>query len=282
MLQLWSEMARRKGAWEAFSCVVGEHTDAGGKKREKERKCCDVSMRDQTAESEWQLSKVWGLSLEQIDLACQSERSFSSIRQRRDKKKKRGRRGFHLFLISLAGCKRRRIAGRSRRKASQVAWVLIARPLSGRHVTILSILAVSPPILFFFCFFFLCRVSQQQSKSFRLTRNFAYKRPLISAGNYFLPLNGYSALSFTGRRARDREFQQLPLPFLFSLYTLYFIQNFVSIRKISNWLCAISEMGNWWLSFPSGRRIWARSHSPISNSDLFEWFRLKQQITQSI
>ena len=131
MLQLWSEMARRKGAWEAFSCVVGEHTDAGGKKREKERKCCDVSMRDQTAESEWQLSKVWGLSLEQIDLACQSERSFSSIRQRRDKKKKRGRRGFHLFLISLAGCKRRRIAGRSRRKASQVAWVLIARPLSG-------------------------------------------------------------------------------------------------------------------------------------------------------
>ena len=94
--------------------------------------------------------------------------------------------------------------------------------------------------------FFLCRGSQQQSKSFRLTRNFAYKRPLISAGNYFLPLNGYSALSFTGRRARDREFQQLPLPFLFSLYTQYFIQNFVfpSIRKISNWLCAISEMGN--------------------------------------
>ena len=89
MLQLRSEMARRKGAWEAFSCVVGEHTDAGGKKREKERKCCDVSMRDQTAESEWQLSKVWGLSLEQIDLACQSERSFSSIRQRRDKKEKK-------------------------------------------------------------------------------------------------------------------------------------------------------------------------------------------------
>ena len=200
-------------------------------------------MRDQTAESEWQLSKVWGLSLEQIDLACQSERSFSSIRQRRDKKKKRGRRGFHLFLISLAGCKRRRIAGRSRRKASQVAWVLIARPLSGptRYYTFHPRCFTPYLILLLF---FLCRVSQQQSKSFRLTRNFAYKRPLISAGNYFLPLNGYSALSFTGRRARDREFQQLPLPFLFSLYTLYFIQNFVSIRKISNWLCAISEMGN--------------------------------------
>ena len=180
MLQLWSEMARRKGAWEAFSCVVGEHTDAGGKKREKERKCCDVSMRDQTAESEWQLSKVWGLSLEQIDLACQSERSFSSIRQRRDKKKKRGRRGFHLFLISLAGCKRRRIAGRSRRKASQVAWVLIARPLSGRHVTILSILllAVSPPILFFFfCFFF---------------AEFHSSSPKVFGWHATLPINGRS------------------------------------------------------------------------------------------
>ena len=279
MLQLRSEMARRKGAWEAFSCVVEEHTDAGGKKKKESVVTYRwgikrPSQSGSSAKSGVYLSSklTWPVKVnDPFPL-------YGSAEIRRKKEDDEASTSF-LFLwpvANAAGLPEGVVARRHK-------WPGFSSPghFPGRHVTILSILAVSPPILFFFCFF-LCRVSQQQSKSFRLTRNFAYKRPLISAGNYFLPLNGYSALSFTGRRARDREFQQLPLPFLFSLCTQYFIQNFVSIRKISNWLCAISEMGNWWLSFPSGRRIWARSHSPISNSDLFEWFRLKQQITQSI